>query len=66
MAVAVVGAGVAGLAAAARVAAGGVRVVVLEASARVGGRVRAWGGDGGGAAPVDVGAGLVHGIRRIY
>src|SRR5437868_14628491 len=57
----VLGAGVAGLAAAAALTAAGVRVRVIEARSRVGGRIftqreRAMG------APVELGAELVHGL----
>ncbi|CAM2826057.1 flavin monoamine oxidase family protein [Skermania piniformis] len=56
----VVGAGVAGLAAARRLAERGCRVTVFEARDRIGGRVwtsRAW-----TDAPVDLGASWIHGI----
>jgi len=57
--VVVVGAGVAGLAAASRLVTAGLGVVVLEARDRVGGRV--W-TDRRFGAPVDLGASWVHGI----
>lgn len=56
----VIGAGVAGLAAAAALDAAGADVTVLEASRRVGGRVdtdRTWG------VPVELGAAWVHGVK---
>lgn len=59
--VVVIGAGMAGLSAAADLARRGAEVVVLEASDRVGGRVRtdrAWG------VPVEQGAAWLHGVRR--
>jgi monoamine oxidase len=58
--VVVIGAGVAGLAAAARLCTGGLRVSVLEARRRIGGRVltlRA----AGAPLPVELGAEFVHG-----
>ena len=60
-AVVVIGAGVAGLAAAQSAQAAGANVVVLEARARIGGRVdtnRSWG------VPVELGAAWVHGLAR--
>ena len=60
-AVYIVGAGIAGLAAAARLQASGWPVVVLEARARLGGRIwteRSW-----GDVAVDLGASWIHGIR---
>lgn len=61
--VAVIGAGAAGLTAAARMAARGLRVVVFEARERVGGRIwtvrpQGWPG------PVELGAEFVHGGNR--
>lgn len=59
--VVVIGAGVAGLAAAAHLASRGHRVIVLEARNRIGGRVHtvaAWPG-----MPVDMGATWIHGYR---
>ena len=56
----VVGAGMAGLAAARRLADGGVDVTVLEARDRIGGRVWTHRGLGG---PVDLGASWIHGVR---
>ncbi len=56
----VIGAGMAGATAAAERAARGTDVVVLEASDRVGGRIRtdrSWG------APVELGASWIHGVR---
>jgi monoamine oxidase len=58
----VVGAGVAGLAAAQRLTKAGVRVVVLEARGRIGGRIwtdRSWPGT-----PIDMGASWIHGVTR--
>lgn len=55
----VVGAGIAGAAAAARLRDAGVEVVVLEARERIGGRIHAntdWG------APIEMGAAWIHGI----
>lgn len=57
--VVVVGAGVAGLAAARALALGGQRVVVLEARDRIGGRT--W-TDSSLGVPVDLGASWIHGI----
>ena len=59
--VAIVGAGIAGLAAAAELrAAGADDVVVLEARDRIGGRI--WTSRIGGTAPVDLGASWIHGV----
>lgn len=58
--VVVIGAGVAGLAAARELADAGARVVVLEARDRIGGRVlsdRSWG------VPIELGAAWVHGVK---
>ena len=55
----VVGAGIAGLRAAQVLVAGGLRVIVLEARDRLGGRIRtdrSWG------VPVDLGASWIHGV----
>lgn len=57
----VVGAGVAGLAAARRLTEGGRRVLTLEARDRIGGRVFT---DRSGATPLDLGASWVHGPRK--
>lgn len=59
--VVVVGAGLAGLAAAAALRAGGLQVLVLEARERIGGRIwtsRAW-----PDMPMDLGASWVHGVQ---
>lgn len=58
--VVVLGAGIAGLAAAERLAAAGRRVVVLEARARIGGRIHTV-DDPGLNLPVELGAEFVHG-----
>jgi len=55
----VIGAGIAGAAAASRLRANGVEVIVLEARDRIGGRIHAdqtWG------APVELGAAWIHGV----
>lgn len=57
--VAVVGAGIAGLAAADVVARAGLRTVVLEARDRVGGRI--WTSNRWSDLPVDLGASWIHG-----
>jgi len=57
--VVVVGAGIAGAAAAARLRAAGVQAVVVEARDRIGGRIhtdRSWG------APIELGAAWIHGV----
>lgn len=56
----VIGAGIAGLAAARKLADQGMRVVVLEASNRIGGRIKT---DRSLGLPVEVGAGWIHGPR---
>jgi monoamine oxidase len=61
--VVVVGAGVAGLACAARLSDAGVRTLVLEARPRLGGRVRTFRPDDGGP-PLELGAQIVHGDRN--
>lgn len=58
--VAVVGAGFAGLAAARRLADTGLRVTVLEARDRIGGRTRT---DASLGAPIDIGASWIHGTQ---
>ena len=58
--VVVIGAGVAGLAAAADLAARGVRVVVLEARDRIGGRIDTR-RDPGVPIPIELGAECLHG-----
>jgi monoamine oxidase len=62
--VVVIGAGFAGLAAAERLVAGGRRVVVLEASDRVGGRALTDYRLGGGI-PLELGAQMVHGRTAV-
>ncbi|HYA80048.1 MAG TPA: FAD-dependent oxidoreductase, partial [Methylocystis sp.] len=57
----VVGAGVAGLAAARRLTESGRRVLILEARDRIGGRVVT---DRSGETPFDLGASWVHGSRK--
>jgi monoamine oxidase len=59
----VLGAGVAGLAAAQRLSAQGMRVVVLEARDRVGGRIHTLRGEGWDH-PVELGAEFLHGTPR--
>jgi phytoene dehydrogenase-like protein len=56
----IVGAGAAGLAAARKLHDAGMRVVVLEAKARIGGRIHTF-HDPGSAEPVELGAEFVHG-----
>lgn len=58
--VVVIGAGIAGLAAARTLADEGLRVVVLEAANRIGGRIHT---DRSLGLPVEVGAGWIHGPR---
>jgi monoamine oxidase len=63
----VIGAGVAGLAAARVIARAGIKVAVLEARDRVGGRVftlhtPSGGGGGGETIPIELGAEFVHGL----
>lgn len=60
--VAVIGAGMAGLAAAARLRQAGVGATVYEARDRIGGRV--WTDRGWKGLPVDMGASWIHGVRR--
>src|SRR5438445_8593515 len=55
----VVGAGVAGLAAAETLARGGLQVILLEARDRVGGRL--WTSSTGDGHPVELGAEFIHG-----
>src|SRR5262245_7582561 len=57
----VIGAGMAGLAAARTLADGGISVTVLEARDRMGGRV--W-TDHSLGVPVDLGASWIHGVER--
>jgi monoamine oxidase len=59
----VIGAGVAGLAAARDLCAAGLRVTVLEARDRIGGRVHTL-RDGSMSLPVELGAEFVHGMPR--
>lgn len=71
----VLGAGIAGLTAARRLAQRGVEVVVIEARNRVGGRIHTWDmaqnrtwdpalqGNPGVQAPIDLGASFIHGIE---
>ena len=56
----VIGAGMAGAAAAQKLAQAGVRVTVVEAQNRVGGRIRS---DSSWGAPVELGAAWIHGKR---
>src|SRR5438309_5624051 len=58
--VAIIGAGVAGLAAARRLAAAGLRVRILEARGRIGGRIHTL-HDPGWPIPIEIGAEFVHG-----
>lgn len=58
--VVVIGAGVAGLSAAGELARAGRRVIVLEARARIGGRIETLDVEGAGS-PVELGAEFVHG-----
>nr|WP_090276838.1 FAD-dependent oxidoreductase [Mycolicibacterium komanii]CRL70355.1 monoamine oxidase [Mycolicibacterium komanii] len=58
--VVVIGAGFAGLAAARRLADAGLRVTVLEARERIGGRTRT---DSSLGAPIDIGASWIHGTQ---
>ncbi len=60
--VVIVGAGIAGLAAAAELRASGfANVVVLEARDRIGGRI--WTDTFGGGIPIDLGASWIHGVK---
>lgn len=59
--VVVIGAGLAGLAAASELQAQGCRVIVLEARDRVGGRV--WTSDRWADIPLDLGASWIHGVK---
>lgn len=58
--VVVIGAGIAGLAAARRLTDQGTQVIVLEASSRIGGRIKT---DRSLGMPVELGAGWIHGPR---
>ena len=58
----VIGAGIAGLAAAQALVAGGQRVVVLESRDRIGGRL--WTSNRWSGLPVDLGASWIHGVKR--
>jgi monoamine oxidase len=58
----VVGAGIAGLAAAARLASAGQQVIVLESRDRVGGRL--WTSRKWADAPLDLGASWIHGVTK--
>ncbi|MBV8208144.1 MAG: FAD-dependent oxidoreductase, partial [Acidobacteria bacterium] len=58
----IVGAGMAGLSAARRLTAAGLRVLILEARERIGGRIWTAGIAAGGAA-VELGAEFVHGLE---
>jgi monoamine oxidase len=60
----VIGAGAAGLAAAARLAEGGCSVLVLEARDRVGGRIYTR-HEPGLATPIELGAEYIHGFARV-
>lgn len=61
--VVVIGAGLAGLAAARRAQDAGLRVVVLEARDRIGGRVHTVPLPGRSGTPIDLGAAWVHGLE---
>src|SRR4051812_41551855 len=61
--VVIIGAGAAGLAAAVKLAAAGVRAIIIEARERVGGRIFTLSGQNDGAA-VDLGAEFIHGRPR--
>src|SRR5579863_3437503 len=57
----VIGAGISGLAAACKLAGSGIRVTVLEARDRVGGRILTQ-HDPGCASPIELGAEFIHGM----
>lgn len=57
----IIGAGWSGAVAAQNLAAKGVKVLVVEARDRVGGRAQTW---SGGGAKIDVGCSWIHGYRE--